>query len=359
MDALAILDLMMRGGAAGVSFILAAALLRRAARSSIARFGALFAFGAACYAAASAQPVAEAAPGLVMLLKPFAISTGVFFWWFALAMFCDLNRWHWSRLIPFALVFVCAVLVPIEAAQGWVRAAHIFTEGVTAALMLHVIAIIVTGANDDLVERRRKVRTVWVGAISLTVLAVVVGETWSLFLTPPTWLVTLEAALLLVVTSGATLWSLSAQPDFFPSDRKPALEPAERGSSIAAADRHLASTLQTAMRNEAWREPGLTVGALAERLGTPEHRLRMVINQQLGYRNFAAFLNEHRIEAARTALSDPVQSSKQILQIALDLGYGSIAPFNRAFRSAVGVTPTEYRRAALEGDFQSSPAAAE
>jgi AraC-like DNA-binding protein len=84
-----------------------------------------------------------------------------------------------------------------------------------------------------------------------------------------------------------------------------------------------------------------------------------VINQQLGYRNFAAFLNEYRVGAAKEALRDPAQARRQVLQIALDLGYGSIAPFNRAFRAATGVTPTAFRRDALSDGLDAANAAAE
>jgi AraC-like DNA-binding protein len=33
-----------------------------------------------------------------------------------------------------------------------------------------------------------------------------------------------------------------------------------------------------------------------------------------------------------------------VLTIALEVGYGSIGPFNRAFKERFGVTPTAYRR---------------
>jgi len=33
-----------------------------------------------------------------------------------------------------------------------------------------------------------------------------------------------------------------------------------------------------------------------------------------------------------------------VLSIALDAGFQSIGPFNRAFTAAMGVTPTDYRR---------------
>jgi len=38
-----------------------------------------------------------------------------------------------------------------------------------------------------------------------------------------------------------------------------------------------------------------------------------------------------------------------ILTIALDAGFGSLAPFNRAFRSHTGCTPTEYRAKSQSG----------
>jgi AraC-like DNA-binding protein len=350
---------MMRGGAAGVSLILAATLLQRAAASSIARFGALFAFGAACYAAASGPAVAEALPGLVEALKPFAMATGVFFWWFALALFCDVSRWHWTRLIPFVIVVVCAILSPAGVPLAISGAAHITAELLNAALMVHVIVIIANGASDDLVEPRRKFRTGWIGAIALTVLAVALAEIWKSAAPLPGFMHVIEAAAILIVTCGVTGCCLAAQEEFFPADRRPEPGRTEREPGVAAADRHLAAALRTAMDAGVWREPGLTVGALADRLGAPEHRLRVVINQQLGYRNFAAFLNEHRVEAAKSALADPAQARRQVLQIALDLGYGSIAPFNRAFRAAVGRTPTEYRRDALEAGDARAPAAAE
>ncbi|MEM9015304.1 MAG: AraC family transcriptional regulator, partial [Pseudomonadota bacterium] len=89
---------------------------------------------------------------------------------------------------------------------------------------------------------------------------------------------------------------------------------------------------------------GLTVARLAGRVGVPEHHLRKVINGQLGFRNFSAFLNERRVADAKSILSDPTHDQKQVLQIALDLGYGSVASFNRAFKRATSQTPTEFRK---------------
>jgi AraC-like DNA-binding protein len=75
----------------------------------------------------------------------------------------------------------------------------------------------------------------------------------------------------------------------------------------------------------------------------PEHQLRKLINRHLGYRNFSSFLNFHRIGEAKNHLVDPEFVRTPVLTIAMDLGYGSIGPFNRAFKESTGLTPTEYR----------------
>ena len=94
----------------------------------------------------------------------------------------------------------------------------------------------------------------------------------------------------------------------------------------------------------AYRQDGLTIGALAQQLELPEYRLRRLINQALGYRNFNSFLNHFRIAEARAALVDPTQATVPILTIALDAGFSSLGPFNRAFKAETGVTPSEFRR---------------
>ena len=94
----------------------------------------------------------------------------------------------------------------------------------------------------------------------------------------------------------------------------------------------------------AYRQDGLTIGALAQRLTLPEYRLRRLINQGLGHRNFNSFLNHYRIEEAKAALADPEQAAVPVLTIAMDTGFSSLGPFNRAFKAETGQTPSEYRR---------------
>jgi AraC-like DNA-binding protein len=101
--------------------------------------------------------------------------------------------------------------------------------------------------------------------------------------------------------------------------------------------------------DKVFREPDLSIASLSQKLNIPEHRLRHLINRQLGHRNFSAFVNGYRLAETEAALSDPAQAAVPILTIALDAGFGSIGPFNRAFKAHTGLTPTEYRQAGLRG----------
>src|SRR5258708_36538432 len=75
----------------------------------------------------------------------------------------------------------------------------------------------------------------------------------------------------------------------------------------------------------------------------PEYKLRRLINQRLGYRNFNVFLNNHRIEEAKAALADPGQAEVPVIAIAMDAGFQPLGPFNRAFKATTGSPPSEYR----------------
>jgi AraC-like DNA-binding protein len=124
--------------------------------------------------------------------------------------------------------------------------------------------------------------------------------------------------------------------------------PAALENGKKAADPALLRRLDRLMVEErVYRREGLTIGALAAKLGVQEYRLRQAINEGLGYRNFNAFLNSYRLGEAKAALADPGQEEVPILTIAMDAGFRSLGPFNRAFKADTGTTPTEFRRNVL------------
>lgn len=87
---------------------------------------------------------------------------------------------------------------------------------------------------------------------------------------------------------------------------------------------------------------GLTVNQLAAHLGQKDYKVRRAINGVLGYRNFNAFLNQYRVEAARKRLIE--EPDLPVIRLAMDLGYRSLAVFNKVFKETTGRTPSDYRR---------------
>jgi AraC-like DNA-binding protein len=131
--------------------------------------------------------------------------------------------------------------------------------------------------------------------------------------------------------------------DPFRDERRRAPPPEAKNLSIAAQDAAIAAVRTAFVEQHVHRDGELTVAALARKLGMPEYRLRKLIHEQLGYRNFNALLHDYRIAEACRDLADPTKNSLPILTIALTVGYNSINPFNRAFREAKAMTPSAYR----------------
>ena len=122
-----------------------------------------------------------------------------------------------------------------------------------------------------------------------------------------------------------------------------------RPGPAASADLGPALARLTALLEEECicEQEGLSLSELADRVGVPEYRLRKLIHEQLGYRNFNALLHDYRIREACRQLSDPALRRTPILTIALSVGYASINTFSRGFREIMGVTPSAWREAKL------------
>jgi AraC-like DNA-binding protein len=134
----------------------------------------------------------------------------------------------------------------------------------------------------------------------------------------------------------------SSPPTEVGPDHAPAARP------LDGQEQALLEALRKLMEEQRlYRQEGLTIAVLAARLEIPEYRLRRLINRRLGHRNFSSFVNGYRLAEARAALADPARADVPILTIALDTGFQSLAPFNRAFKLTAGMTPSAYRRQCL------------
>lgn len=89
-----------------------------------------------------------------------------------------------------------------------------------------------------------------------------------------------------------------------------------------------------------WRQPGLTLTEVAQRLGTNESYVSRAFNTGL-QQNFNAAINRMRVEAVQSAmLTEP---TAELLGLALACGFSSKASFNRVFREQTGQTPSSWR----------------
>ena len=233
--------------------------------------------------------------------------------------------------------FLCGPAFP----AGQVGAGAVW-HCVSLILLGHAIAIAIIERGDDLIEKRRRLRVGFVVVVGVLGFAVLALEMMLGFRRAGIEISIAQAAAILAATSAMGAALLRSDPDLL---FDPALPTATPAPSFSPSEHVLNRKLEAAIAEAVYREQGLSIGGLADLLETPEHRLRSLINQRLGYRNFSAFLNHHRINEAKALLVDPVHVDLPILTIAMDLGYGSLAPFNRAFRETVGQAPSEYRRA--------------
>lgn len=106
--------------------------------------------------------------------------------------------------------------------------------------------------------------------------------------------------------------------------------------------RTLAARIQAeVVEREACLTASLKVEDLARRLGERPYKISRAVTGVLGAANFNQYLNTQRIAHARRLLTETPDQS--ILVVALDSGFASLGPFNRAFKSVTGETPRDYR----------------
>jgi AraC-like DNA-binding protein len=339
-----IVELLLRGIAIGAVAATAVAFFRSRASFSVRVAGLLFCLSVIAYVVNSSDVLRSGPSALTLPMWMLALGGGGYFWLFVVTLFED-QRLSALTLAPAAVltgVGGIGIVTPMPEKE-WVWIIHNLVE---IALALHALFVIYRSWRGDLVESRRQLRGPFVGIMALYVITLSgfeIGE--SMGVRAGWYSLAGASALAFFCLAGAVIF-LETRSALFgvaepPSDALP-----ER---LDPADRLTLEKLNARMgEGEAWRQEGLTIGGLATDIGIPEHRLRRLINDHLGHRNFAAFVNARRIEAAKVILADPTQVRTTVASIAFDLGFGSLGPFNRAFKEATGSTPTQWRREALE-----------
>ncbi|MCH9694132.1 MAG: helix-turn-helix domain-containing protein [Gammaproteobacteria bacterium] len=245
-------------------------------------------------------------------------------------------------LFPLATIAMCSIEIGTGRVPVLIRTASIVFS---LFVVLHAIYSVGRGSLDDLSEHRRTFRFCFVACIAAVAAYVLILELLFVGQDVPSWVDPGNTLLIAAVYLLISVPLLTRPADLLPDERN-VLGPAEPELDLAEREMHIALT--KAMEGRAYARTGLTIRQLADELGWPEHQLRSLINTRLGFKNFSTFLNGYRIDEARHRLADPKEARVQILTIALDAGFASLPPFNRAFRDATEMTPSNYRREKLK-----------
>lgn len=92
---------------------------------------------------------------------------------------------------------------------------------------------------------------------------------------------------------------------------------------------------------EAFTDPDITLGSLAEEMDIHENILSFIINEK-SPGNFSRFINSYRISKF-ISLAQKMDSQRDtFLTMAFTAGFNSKSSFNRIFKESTGLTPTEY-----------------
>jgi AraC-like DNA-binding protein len=330
-------------------------MLRARRRDHTARIGAALAISIAAFMLTSMDHAGELLGVFVYPLSAICATHPVWFWLFCSALFADHMKLSRRHVVCLAAMAIAGLAYTSLAQPVWRADAPAFTTllgTLFGAASLGFVCLgpltVYLGQRTDLDERRLKIRTWFVPPVSAYLACVVLVQIYTVIAAraTPEPLVLFNLAVIDIVAAAALLTFVQIRV----CNWLDLVEPAPDVDSLSRVERSVLDRLTRRLVPERlYAREGLSIAMLAATIDTQEHVLRRVINRGLGFRNFNDFLHSHRLREAAERLRDPAERRIPVLTIALHVGYGSIGPFNRAFRERFGMTPTEYRRAASPG----------
>lgn len=115
-------------------------------------------------------------------------------------------------------------------------------------------------------------------------------------------------------------------------------EEEERDEEIPELVEKLSKAMEV---DKMWKDPDLTIVALAEALGTNRTYLSQTIKNNFGG-NFSDFVNGYRIAHAVKLMKSQKKEKIVLKSIAIDSGCGSLSTFSRNFKLIYHKTPTQW-----------------
>lgn len=247
---------------------------------------------------------------------------------------------RWVQLFVIAWLLWVSYFFLFEVGRGIYHDLH---HVLGLSILMYILIDAIKGFEDDLVERRRRLRLIMITAISFYMALLTLVELSQSNL-KDYWLFSLGNAITALLVSIYFIWGYIQTSKGVSAESSSAPDNSSAVQTATNTDEHpLVAKLADTMKRGFYTQNGLSINQLARELKVPPHQLRKVINSQMGFDNFTQFVNSYRIPAVRDALSDPNRVRESIITIALETGFNSIAPFNRAFKQQTGMTPREYR----------------
>lgn len=116
--------------------------------------------------------------------------------------------------------------------------------------------------------------------------------------------------------------------------KKPEME------DLSEQEKALANRIYELMTlDKLYHEPAFSRADLARELQVPENAVSRIINAAFG-KSFPQLLNEYRVEDAKRMLDT---SDAQVKVVAVEVGFNSLASFNRVFKEITGIAPSSWR----------------
>lgn len=344
-----LLDVLFRYSTVALLLLIVVLVLRDGKGQATTRYAALVALSVAAMLLSLSPPELQLPKIPFIVIRLLDMPNIVFIWWLGLSMFQEdfkLGVREWTVFILYTGLMLFLRLLDFGVVSEVPLSCDLSADVLTFSMMAHLFFVTIVGRADDLIEPRRRLRLYFVVALVIGTIVTVLAE--NLFIQNFNAEVTLLRA---VVAFPLTVWAFLWLTNFHPEKLsfQSVTANSDKKTKIDPRDEDLRKRLLDEMEQQKiFKQRNLTIRTLAERLNTPEHRLRVLINQGLGYRNFNDFLNHYRLQAIKQEFEQPDNARVPVLSIALEAGYNSLAPFNRAFLKAEGMTPSSYRKKLVE-----------
>lgn len=331
------LEIFFRGGAIATLLLCAAVFTLRGPLNRKNGSVAALCLGLCAYMLVSSPSIGIEAGFMFAVLVATSAVVPVLVYWAGLELFQDnptFARWQFAMG---GLIIASAWLSAASISLGVVRGVCVI------AIFSHLVAVVILGSEDDLIEARRRFRRWFLLAVAGVAIVITGLEVTGIDRGLPVVFYLIHALVFWGLATAFLVWAVRIDPAIWLAKG----QSSSPHSDLSPVQRALIGRINKAMSERIWEREGLTLSQMAQALDTQEHRLRSAINQGMGHRNFSSFINGYRIERAKELLSDADLAERTVLSIAYDVGFASLGPFNRAFREVTGKTPTQYRQTAL------------